>query len=386
MVSEAPMPDLFLPGPFAEPDLLAAILGPGAEPPDLTPAEARNHAFRIDPLGARMALIRAPGETAPGAVARKVPAETAERLRFALAAFGAWRTVVAATTAGPAEVMLVSPEEAPQGHWTATPDPDWRAHLVEAAAEIMPLRGEREAEEIRGMLHGISFRALARVRGPASPAPVTVRQGFRIGEIEPVGLERPYAKYFAVEEHRLRHPRFDGRMSPVVDRAVWASGDAVTILPFDPVRREVLLIEQFRPGPYARRDPCPWSLEPVAGRCDAGEDPEQTARREAREEADLTLGRLAMIGRYYTSPGTIAEYLTSYVGEADLEGAGGIHGLDAEEEDIRVVVLPLEEALGLLETGEVNNGPLLISLLWLRSEAERLARDWGRADPGPDAL
>lgn len=372
------MPDLFLPGPFAEPDMLAAILGPGADPLDLRPAEARNLALRIDPLGARMALTRTPGETAPGAVARKVPGETADRLRFALAAFGAWRSVLAATTAGPAEVMLAPPGEAPGGRWTRTPDPDWRAHLVEAAVEIMPFFGAREAGEIRGLLRGVSFRALARVRGPASAAPVRVRRGLTIAGIEAVGLERPYAKYFAVEEHRLRHPRFDGRMSPVVDRAVWASGDAVTILPFDPVRREVLLIEQFRPGPYARRDPCPWCLEPVAGRCDAGEDPEETARREAREEANLSLGRIARIGRYYSSPGTIAEHLTSYVGEADLSRAGGIHGLAAEEEDIRVIVLPLEAALGLLETGEVNNGPLLISLLWLRSEAGRLAGAWGQ--------
>lgn len=371
------MPDTFLPGPFAEPDLLKAILGTGSDPLELRPAEARNLALRVDPSGARMALVRTPGATAPGAVARRISAETAERLRFALAAFGAWRgPVLAGTTAGPAEVMLVPPEEAPAAPWPEIPDPDWRAHLTEAAAEIMPFHGERDAEEICGLLRGVSFRALARVRGPASRPPVQVRRGFTIGDIEAVGVERPYAGYFAVEEHRLRHPRFDGRMSVTVDRAVWASGDAVTVLPFDPVRREVLVIEQFRPGPYARRDPCPWCLEPVAGRCDAGEDPEQTARREAREEANLTLGRIARIGRYYSSPGTIAEHLTSYVGEADLSQAGGIHGLAEEEEDIRAIVLPLDAALGLLGTGEANNGPLLISLLWLRSEAGRLARDW----------
>lgn len=375
------MPDVFLPGPFGAPDLLAAILGAEVAL-DLRPAEAKGLALRADPHGARVTLSRAKGETAPGMLLRRPPAEIAARLRFVLSAFGAWRgPVVVPTSAGPAEAMLLPPEDAPAQPWPETPDPDWRAHLAEAAAEIAALHGARDADQIPNLMRGISFRALARVRGRAVAAPVERRHGFTADQIETVSLDRPYVKYFAVEEHRLRHPRFDGRMSELVDRAIWASGDAVTLLPFDPVRREVLLIEQFRPGPFARRDPCPWCLEPVAGRCDAGEDAEATARREAREEANLTLGRIARIGRYYSSPGTIAEHLTSFVGEADLSEAGGLHGLAEEEEDIRVLVLPLEAALGLIETGEVNNGPLLISLLWLRAEAERLIRDWTADQP-----
>lgn len=374
------MPDIFLPFPFAEPDMLAAMLGPDrAGTLDLRPAEVRGLALRADPRGARVALCRDPAAAAPGAVLRRPEKETAARLRFVLTGFGGWRPVVAPTTAGAAEAMLAPAETAPPAPWPAAPDAEWRAHLVEAAAEIAAFHGQREAEDLPGLLPGISFRALARVRGAAGGAPVTQRHGFRLDEVEPVALDRPYASYFEVEEHRLRHPRFDGRLSPEVLRAVWASGDAVTLVPFDPVREEVLLIEQFRPGPYARRDPCPWCLEPIAGRCDAGETPEETARREAQEEAALTLGRIERIGGYYSSPGTIAEHLTSFIGEADLSAAGGLHGLDAEDEDIRAIILPLAEALRLVETGEANNGPLIISLLWLGREAERLKRAWGQA-------
>ena len=139
----------------------------------------------------------------------------------------------------------------------------------------------------------------------------------------------------------------------------------------------MLLVEQFRAGPYARRDPRPWSLETVAGRCDKTEPPEATARREAREEANLELGRIERIAAFYPSPGIVAEYITSFVAEADLGAAGGLHGLAEEHEDIRTLVVPLDAALAAMASGEIDTAPLMISLLWLERHAARLAAAWG---------
>jgi ADP-ribose pyrophosphatase len=148
------------------------------------------------------------------------------------------------------------------------------------------------------------------------------------------------------------------------------------VLPFDPRAGTVLLVEQFRAGPWARRDPQPWILETVAGRCDATEPPEATARREAREEAGLELGRIERIAAFYPSPGIAAEHITAFVAEADLGAAGGLHGLDEEHEDIRAIVVPLEDALEAVETGEINTSPVILSLLWLARNAERLRAAW----------
>lgn len=369
------MPELFLPGPFADADMLRAVLG--SELPAVAPATLARHALRADPTGARLALVAEPGGTAAGGVAR-LGAEGAERLAFALAAMGgAGRPVTVGLAEGGRAVAYVAVRgEAPDAPWPEAPGAEWRAHLAEAAAEVMSWFGRRDAAEARALMQGISYRALARVRGRAEAAPARRRRGFSQADVEALAMERPYARYFGIEEHDLRHRRFDGSMSGVVGRAVFTMGDAVTVLPFDPRRREVLLIEQFRAGPYARRDPNPWCLEVVAGRCDAGEGSEATARREAREEAGLELGRVERIAGYYTSPGAVAEHVTAYVGEADLEGAGGVHGLAEEHEDIRVIVLPLEEALELVASGEVNVGPLLVSLLWLAGQADRLVREW----------
>jgi len=152
----------------------------------------------------------------------------------------------------------------------------------------------------------------------------------------------------------------------------------VTVLPFDARRDAVLLIEQFRAGPHARRDPRPWCLEAVAGRCDKLEPPEATARREAREEAGLEFGRVERIAAYYPTPGIAAEFITAFVGEADLGASGGVHGLDEEDEDIRAIVVPVAEALAAAEGGEINNAPLLLSLFWLARHHLRLAAAWRR--------
>ncbi len=364
------MSAIFLPGPFARADMLEAIVGrPVARP---TAAHLGGHALCAEPLGARLGLVDQPGTSVAGGVA-EADREEAARLEFAFAAFGGPGRFVRV-----GDMMAFVLDSAPGAVLADDGSPEWRAHLVEAACEAMYFFGQRSAREMPRLMLGISYRALGRVRGAAGATPAAVRSAHSVAaDVERITLRRPYSRYFAVEEHVLRHRRFDGGMSETLERAVFASGDAVTILPFDPRRQLVLLIEQFRVGPLARSDPSPWSLEAVAGRCDAGEGPEATARREALEEAGLALGRVERAMGYYSSPGVSSEHITAYVGEAALDDPkDGLHGLAAEDEDIRSVVVPLAGALALVDSGEINNAPLLLSLLWLQVHAERLTAAW----------
>ena len=145
------------------------------------------------------------------------------------------------------------------------------------------------------------------------------------------------------------------------------------MLPYDPVRDRVLLVEQFRMGPYGRRDPRPWMLEPVAGRVDPGETPEQTAHRECMEEAGISLIGLEKIAGYYCTPGYSTEYFHNFVGLTDLpDDLPRLGGLDTEAEDIRLHLLSFDDAIALIGTGEADNGPLILSLMWLSQNRERL--------------
>jgi ADP-ribose pyrophosphatase len=252
------------------------------------------------------------------------------------------------------------------------------ALLAEMVVEVASCAGRMPLDEARGRLATIRARGLARVRGSAAVR-AQLRRGHGEADAWSERVERPFVGHFALERHVLRHRQFDGEVSPPLDRLVFTSGDAVTVLPYDPVRDRVLLIEQFRAGPFARRDAVPWCLEAIAGRCDADESLEETARREAREEAGLELGRLERILGYYPTPAIAAEFITGFIGEADLPERQGFFGLDAEHEDIRAFTLPREEAEAAVASGEVNNAPLALSILWLSAQAGRLRREWAPA-------
>ena len=104
---------------------------------------------------------------------------------------------------------------------------------------------------------------------------------------------------------------------------------------------------------------------------------EPVEREEERRGVDLARGAGGeRIACFYPSPGIMSEYITAFVGEADLGAAGGVYGLAEEHEDIRAIVVPLAEALAACASGEIDTAPLLLSLFWLDRHAERLRRAW----------
>lgn len=183
--------------------------------------------------------------------------------------------------------------------------------------------------------------------------------------------------YYRVDRYRLRHRLHAGGWGSEIVREVLERGHAVAVLPYDPERDAVVLIEQFRIGPFARgAGDTPWLLEIVAGLIDPGEEPEQVARREAVEEAGLSLGEMVPVGGYYPSPGVMSEHIEVFCGRVDSREAGGIHGLDHEGEDIRVVTLSFEAAMAALSAGEIRASPAIIALQWLALNREALRRRW----------
>ena len=181
--------------------------------------------------------------------------------------------------------------------------------------------------------------------------------------------------YFRIERYRFRHKLFAGGWSGEVSREVFERGHAVAVLPYDPECDAVLLIEQFRIGALAGGMPA-WQVEVIAGIIDEGEMPEQVAHREAEEEAGCKLEDLAPIAHYLASPGGTSETCRLYCARIDSRGLGGIHGLAQEHEDIRVSVVPFDEAVAMLENGVIGNATALIALQWLALNREKLRKRW----------
>jgi ADP-ribose pyrophosphatase len=193
--------------------------------------------------------------------------------------------------------------------------------------------------------------------------------------LEVAGSEPLLDGWLGVVRYRLRHARFEGGLTRWLERTVVHRGHAVVVLPYDPVRDEVVLIEQFRAG--ALRDPvCAWLVEAVAGLLDKEGGPKATAERELDEEAALTAKDLAQVYEGYSSPGHSDEYLFGFVAQVDSAGVGGHHGLEDEDEDIRPFVLPFAEAMAWWRAGRIRNLPTVTVLLALAAERDRLRALW----------
>ena len=194
-------------------------------------------------------------------------------------------------------------------------------------------------------------------------------------DVRVLACDTVFQGYFRIDRYRLQHRRHDGGWTEELTREVFERGHAVGVLPYDPLRDEVVLIEQFRVGAHAAGW-APWQLEVVAGIIDEGETAEDVARRESLEEAGLTLLELAPISDFLVSQGAVSETVRLFCGRVDATGAGGIHGLEHEGEDIKVVVVPFAELPALLAANKVTNATGLVALQWLLLNRDALRSHW----------
>jgi ADP-ribose pyrophosphatase len=180
--------------------------------------------------------------------------------------------------------------------------------------------------------------------------------------------------FFRMTEYTFRHRLFNGGWSQSIQRELFERGHAAAMLPYDPARDEVVLIEQIRVGTLEQEHP--WQLEIVAGIRDKDESVEALVRREAIEEAGLVVEHVEPITSYYPSAGGCSEKLDVLIGQVDSTHAGGVYGLACENEDIRAQVFSREAAYQLFLDGKIENGASIIALQWLQLNHQALKKRW----------
>jgi len=361
---------VFLAGCLQHLPLLEVILGHPA--PVLEDARLTGFALHWGDEECAAILCPAEGAATPGLLAH-LSDEDLARIDYFQGSFGLHLAEIAVETKGksvPAQVFLPAPEGAVGAPWSfADWQVKWADYATALAVEAMGWYGRLGSEGLRIRLRGIKLRAWARVEIASHPA----RAGRDVkNDVKMTDHHYAYMHYFGFEEALLQFRRYDGTMSEPMPRSCLATGRASVILPYDPVRDTVLLVEQFRAPLYLAGDPAPWLWEPVAGMIDPGETPEQAALREAEEEAGLTIRRLEKVGEAYSSSGSSMEYCHLFVGLADLEAAGGVGGLETEGEDIRSAVIPFAELMRGIDGCGYRDMPLLVIANWLARHRDRL--------------
>lgn len=175
---------------------------------------------------------------------------------------------------------------------------------------------------------------------------------------------RHYDGFFKLDVLTYKHSLYRGGQSPWLERELFERGDAVVVILFDPTTAEIILVEQIRAGAVGKEEH-PWLIEPVAGGIEVGETPEAVARREVLEETGYQIQNLQYICCLYPTPGACSERFYLYYAEVDTQAHQPYAGLDHEDEDIRVIKWPLQDAIAQLNAGRIKTQTLYTAIQWL---------------------
>jgi nudix-type nucleoside diphosphatase (YffH/AdpP family) len=178
---------------------------------------------------------------------------------------------------------------------------------------------------------------------------------------------------FRLIEAKLRFERYNGELSDTITRINFERGDAVAVIMHNPADDTIVLIEQFRYPAYHKAGG--WVIELPAGVVEAGESPDETMKREIEEETGYRAAVIHHLQTFFVSPGGTSERIFLYYGRInpqDKVGAGG--GLEAENEDIKVMHPTIDEALQLMNDKKITDAKTLIGLQWLQLNRNHLPK------------
>jgi GDP-mannose pyrophosphatase NudK len=165
--------------------------------------------------------------------------------------------------------------------------------------------------------------------------------------------------WYVLRKVTFRLRKRDGSWE-VQSREAYDRGNGATILLYDRARRTVVLTQQFRLPTYVNGNASGMLIEACAGLLDK-DDPETCIAREAFEETGYEIRNPRKVMQAYMSPGSVTEILHFFVAEYSrtqrVSDGGGV-----EEEDIEVMELSFDDALGRIASGEIRDGKTIMLL------------------------
>jgi nudix-type nucleoside diphosphatase (YffH/AdpP family) len=167
--------------------------------------------------------------------------------------------------------------------------------------------------------------------------------------------------HYTLRRAEFDFQRRDGRWQDGQLRESYDIGDGAAVLLWDRAQDKVLLVKQFR-WPAFENGYHQLTIEAVAGKLD-GNDPQTCVRREAIEEAGITVGRLELVSWCFASPGAVTERVSLFIGDYDCAAPrekGGGH--ESEGEDIEALEVSLDDALAMVASGEIIDMKTIVLL------------------------
>ena len=363
--------DIFVFGTLRSDTLREIVLGRDMSSDDICEATIKDFQVYWAKEGPFPVMIPEPNSEAYGLVLKNLSEPDVERLNYYELGFDyVLATTSVETHAGQIGVSAYFCNRSDMATSKLWSYDDWLSDHSEiqylAAREFLDFFGTKFGDTAQVMYNSILKRAEVFVSESSTPS-----SALEIGpdlntNIQIEDLKREYLGFFALNQVDLKYPFFDNSTSGLKSRTILMGSEASLILPYDPILDKVLLVEQFRIGPFCRGDKAPWVYEPVAGMIEFGEKPEDAAKREVFEEAGIQVTSLVKINSGYPNPGEATTYFYNYIGIVDLSDySPGIYGVRDEGEDIRTHVIDFKEVLSWSISNKLRVLPLTTMVLWL---------------------
>lgn len=172
-----------------------------------------------------------------------------------------------------------------------------------------------------------------------------------------------YKGFFKLNEFTLKHKKHNGKWTQNIKREIFSGAEVAAVLPYDPINKKIILINQFRTG-VLKQKINPMMNEIVAGIVDENEKPKNAAIRECEEETGCKIKKIKKILSFFPAPGSSESYYHLYIGEIKSFNGHRITGQAQEDEDILAKCYSVNEVKKMIKKNEIINGLSLIAIQW----------------------
>jgi len=186
-----------------------------------------------------------------------------------------------------------------------------------------------------------------------------------IKDIKIVKTEILSDNWYTLKKVTYQYSKPDGTVQQQ-SREAYDRGNGAVILLYNTSAQTVILTRQFRIPTYINGNESGMLIEACAGLLDQ-DSPHDCIRRETEEETGYQIKEAKKIFIAYMSPGSVTEILHFFIAEYTNNmkvGDGG--GLEEEEEHIEILEINIEEALHMIDTGEIIDGKTIMLLQYIR--------------------
>ncbi|MCL1676920.1 GDP-mannose pyrophosphatase NudK [Elizabethkingia meningoseptica] len=184
-------------------------------------------------------------------------------------------------------------------------------------------------------------------------------------EVKIINTEILSDDWYTLRKVTFEYIKKDGSIQ-TQSREAYDRGNGATILLYNQDTQTVILTRQFRLPTYVNGNHTGMLIEACAGLLDK-DNPEDCIRRETEEETGYKVKDVRKIFEAYMSPGSVTEILYFFIAEYSKEmkvAEGG--GLEEEDEDIEVMEVNIDQALRMIQSGEIKDAKTIMLLQYVR--------------------